>query len=64
MIILPFDLPVRPIASFSSSIKGIKCATAFFITRADLTTWGKNIFPEPNRSPTTFIPSIRGPSIT
>ena len=25
---------------------------------------GKNIFPSPNRSPTTFMPAISGPSIT
>jgi len=23
-------------------------------------TWGKNIFPAPNRSPTTFMPSMSG----
>ena len=34
------------------------------MTRADLTTCGRNIFPSPNKSPTTFIPSIKGPSIT
>src|SRR5437868_10956856 len=34
------------------------------MTRADLTTCGRNILPEPNRSPTTFMPSISGPSIT
>src|SRR5215472_19115947 len=34
------------------------------MTRADFTTWGRNIFPEPNRSPTMFIPSMSGPSIT
>ena len=39
-------------------------ATDFFITRALFTTWGRNIFPLPNRSPTTFIPAISGPSIT
>ena len=39
-------------------------ATAFFITLALFTTWGRNILPDPNRSPTTFIPSISGPSIT
>ena len=49
---------------FSSSIKGVSQATLFFITRALFTTCGKNIFPAPNRSPTTFIPAIRGPSIT
>ena len=50
--------------AFSSSIYGIRCATACFITRADLTTCGKNILPAPNKSPTMFIPSISGPSIT
>ena len=39
-------------------------ATAFFMTRALLTTWGRNILPAPNRSPTTFIPAISGPSMT
>ena len=34
------------------------------MTRADFTTWGRNILPEPNKSPTTFMPSINGPSIT
>ncbi len=43
---------------------GISCATAFFMTRALFTTWGRNILPDPNRSPTTFIPSINGPSMT
>ena len=50
--------------SFAASMKGSRCATAFFITRADFTTCGRNILPEPNRSPTTFMPSISGPSIT
>ena len=49
---------------FSASINGNKYATAFFITRADFTTCGKNIFPLPKRSPTVFIPAINGPSIT
>ena len=52
------------ISFLSVSMKGIKCATAFFITLADLITWGKNILPAPNRSPTTLIPAIKGPSIT
>ncbi len=43
---------------------GSKYATAFFITRALFTTCGKNIFPLPKRSPTTFIPVIKFPSIT
>ena len=38
-------------------------ATACFMTRADFTTWGKNIFPLPKYSPTMFIPAINGPSI-
>ena len=53
-----------PDKRFSSSINGIRCATACFITRADFTTCGKNILPAPNKSPTTFMPSISGPSIT
>ena len=50
--------------SFWASIYGSKYATAFFITLADFTTCGKNIFPLPNKSPTTFIPAIRFISIT
>ena len=50
--------------SRSASRYGTRWATAFFMTRALLTTWGRNILPAPNRSPTTFIPSISGPSIT
>ena len=34
------------------------------MTRADFTTCGKNILPAPNKSPTTFIPIIKCPSIT
>ena len=34
------------------------------MTRADFTTCGKNILPWPNKSPTVFMPSINGPSIT
>ena len=45
-------------------MNGIRCATAFFMTRADFTTCGRNILPAPNRSPTTFMPSMSGPSIT
>ncbi len=51
-------------SSFSASMNGMRCATAFFITRADFTTCGRNILPSPNRSPTTFMPSISGPSMT
>ena len=50
--------------SFSASRYGTRWATAFFMTRALFTTWGRNILPDPNRSPTTFIPSISGPSMT
>ncbi len=53
-----------PRSAFSFSMYGIRWATACFITRADFTTCGRNILPEPNRSPTTFMPSISGPSIT
>ena len=49
---------------FSASMWGMRWATAFFMTRADFTTWGRNIRPLPNRSPTTFMPSMSGPSIT
>ena len=45
-------------------IEDKRYATAFFITRADFTTCGKNILPEPNKSPTTFIPVIKLISIT
>jgi hypothetical protein len=34
------------------------------MTRALFTTWGRNILPAPKRSPTSFMPSISGPSIT
>ena len=52
------------LSALSFSRYGIRYATAFFITRADFTTCGRNILPSPNKSPTTFIPSIKGPSIT
>jgi len=64
MTILPFERPASPVRAFSASMKGSSHATARFITRADLTTCGRNILPAPNRSPTTFMPSISGPSIT
>ena len=51
-------------SAFSSSMYGVSHATAFFITRADLTTCGRNILPAPKRSPTTLMPSISGPSMT
>ncbi len=67
MTILPFAFaspPAATCAAFSSSMNGIRCATACFITRALFTTCGRNILPAPNRSPTTFMPSISGPSMT
>ena len=51
-------------ADFSASMNGIRYATAFFMTRALFTTCGKNILPAPNKSPTTLIPAINGPSMT
>ena len=45
-------------------INGSKYATDCFITRADFTTCGRNILPSPNKSPTTSMPAINGPSIT
>src|SRR4026209_2068538 len=52
-----------PVPARSASRYGTSTATAFFMTRALLTTCGRNIRPAPNRSPTTFIPAISGPSI-
>ena len=48
----------------SASMYGMRWATACFMTRALLTTWGRNMRPAPNRSPTTFMPAISGPSMT
>ncbi len=45
-------------------MNGSRYATARFIARALFTTCGRNILPAPNRSPTVFMPSISGPSIT
>ena len=59
--ILPLERTASP---GSRSRNGTSHATAFFMTRADLTTCGRNILPAPNRSPTTFMPSISGPSMT
>lgn len=42
--------------NLSCSMKGMRCATAFFMTRADLMTCGRNILPAPNKSPTTLMP--------
>src|SRR6476469_4768582 len=52
-----------PAFAFSASMNGSSHATAFFITRALLTTCGRNILPAPKRLPTTFIPFISGPSM-
>ena len=50
--------------AFAASMNGITTATAFFITRADLITCGRNSFPAPNKSATMFIPVRSGPSMT
>ena len=39
----------------------MRCATACFMTRALLTTWGRNIRPDPNRSPTMSMPGHQRP---
>ena len=52
-----------PVLRFPFRYKGASFETAFFITLALFTTWGRNIFPDPKRSPTSFIPPISGPSI-
>ena len=65
--ILPCAFTASPraaIAAFSASMNGVRYATDFFITRADFTTCGKNILPAPNKSPTTLMPAINGPSMT
>ena len=67
MTIVPWASTSSPAArarSRSASMYGSRCATARFITRALFTTWGRNILPAPNRSPTTPMPAISGPSIT
>ena len=64
---LPWALrgpPAASSASFSASMNGSRYATARFIARALFTTCGRNILPAPNSSPTTFMPSINGPSMT
>ena len=48
----------------SASSRGVSTATLCFITRALFTTCGRNILPEPKSSPTCFMPSMSGPSIT
>src|ERR1039458_7260680 len=62
--ILPAFLCTPPVAFFSASMNGSRYATAFFITRALLTTCGRNILPAPNKSPTTLMPAMSGPSMT
>ena len=52
-----------PVIAFSASMNGSKCATAFFITRADLTPAAGHLA-RPEQVAATFIPSISGPSIT
>ena len=41
----PLVCATSPAGSLSASMYGIRCATAFFITRALFTTWGRNILP-------------------
>ena len=51
---------MRPFSDPSTrSMYGSRCATEAFITSADWRTNGNCILPEPNSSPTTFIPSSR-----
>ena len=50
-----FPLP----ASLDFSMCGSSSATAVFMTSADCSTNGSCISPEPNRSPTTFMPASR-----
>ncbi len=49
--------PLPPSSAFSMC--GSRYATAVFITSADCSTNGSCICPEPNSSPTTFMPSSR-----
>src|SRR3954453_14891699 len=44
---------------FSASMNGIRKATDFFITRADLTTCGRNILPAPTLPPPPQAPPPR-----
>ena len=69
------DIPVFPVSSprgeagrglggwlggwLGLPIYGSSTATAFFITRADFTTCGRNILPSPNSCPTCSIAGIR-----
>ncbi len=62
--ILPAPLWLEPPALLLLLHVGVRWATARFIARALLTTCGRNIFPTANRSPTIFMPSISGPSMT
>ena len=57
-------LPLLEPFCFVALINGSKYATDCFITRADFTTCGRNILPSPNKSPTTSMPAMSGPSIT
>lgn len=48
----------------STFIKRQRCFLSIVKMSPDLLpTWGRNIFPAPKRSPTTFMPFIKGPSI-
>ncbi len=48
----------------SASRYGISTPTACFMTRALFTTCGRNMRPDPNRSPTFAMPAMSGPSMT
>ena len=61
--ITTFGLTAISVPPGALSMYGWSMSTACFITFADLTTCGRNIFPSPKRRPTRFIPSISGPSI-
>ncbi len=51
---------MRPLPSSSlASMWGSRCATAVFMVSADCRTNGSCIWPEPNSSPTVFIPFNR-----
>ena len=52
---------IRPLPASSSafSMCGSRYATAAFITSADCSTNGSCIWPEPNSSPTVFMPASR-----
>ena len=60
-----FDGSIDPesSAAFFSAWDRVQDSDRFFSSRALFWQLGKNIFPAPNKSPTTFIPAMSGPSI-